>query len=193
MRVADLQDGLLALLDVLDQLDGALVALLDVIARVFVVGVLGQQALVRGIQAKLRHVFVVHHDQPLVAVLHESDIGLDQPRLRLVVAQAGTRIEGADVVERLLHRFDRTPNRLGDFLDIACSAPRADAGRQSRLHRQNLRSGFSVAVPLQLKLLLMVAQLVEQALAQIAAGDAGGIQLAHDFDRFVQIGETEAG
>ena len=35
--VADLGDGLLALLDVLDQLDGALVALFDVVAGVFVV------------------------------------------------------------------------------------------------------------------------------------------------------------
>ena len=36
--VADFDDGLLALLDVLDQLDGALVAFFDVVARVFVVG-----------------------------------------------------------------------------------------------------------------------------------------------------------
>src|SRR5437660_5360562 len=37
--VADLGDGLLALLDVLDELDGAFVALFDVIARVLVVAV----------------------------------------------------------------------------------------------------------------------------------------------------------
>ena len=41
------------------------------------------------------------------------------------------------------------------------------------------------------QLLLVIAQLIEQALAQIAAGDAGWIQLADDFDGFVQIGEGE--
>jgi len=46
--IANLGDGLLALLDVLDELDGALVALFDVVTRVFVVGVAGQQAFVSG-------------------------------------------------------------------------------------------------------------------------------------------------
>ena len=39
--VADLGDGLLALLDVLDELDGALVALFDVVASVLVVACRG--------------------------------------------------------------------------------------------------------------------------------------------------------
>ena len=46
-RVANLHDGLLALLDVLDQLDRALVALFDVIARVLVVAVLASAAACR--------------------------------------------------------------------------------------------------------------------------------------------------
>ena len=75
--VADFGDRLLALLDVLDELDGAFVALFHVIARVLVVAVAGQEAFVRGIQAKLRQVFVVHDDQPLVAVFDESHVRFD--------------------------------------------------------------------------------------------------------------------
>ena len=48
-----------------------------------------------------------------------------------------------------------------------------------------------VPVLVQGQLLLVVAQLVEQAIAQIAAGDPGRIQLADDFEGFVQIGERE--
>ncbi len=77
---------------------------------------LGQQALVGGIQAELGHVFVVHDDQPLVAVLHESHIGLDQAGLNFVVAQSGPRIEGANVIERLLHSLDGTADGARDFL-----------------------------------------------------------------------------
>ncbi len=37
----------------------------------------------------------------------------------------------------------------------------------------------------------MVAQLIEQAFAQVAAGDSLRIELAHNFQRFVQIGAGE--
>src|ERR1700686_2728717 len=114
--IANFGDGLLALLDVLDELDGALVALFHVVASAFFVGaVAGDQLLVGRIQAKLGQVFIFHDDQPLVAVLHESDIGFDEARLDLVVAQTRTGIEGANVVESLLHGFDRTSDGLGDF------------------------------------------------------------------------------
>src|SRR5436305_7885497 len=62
-RVADLGDGLLALLNILDELDGALVALFDVIARVLVVDtVASDQLLVGRIEPKLGHILVVHDD-----------------------------------------------------------------------------------------------------------------------------------
>ena len=116
MRIADLGDRLLALLDVLDELDRALVALFHVVAcALFVGAVAGDQFLVRGIQAKLRQVFVVHDDQPLVAVLDEGNVGLDEACLDLVVAQTGAGIERANVVQRRLHGFDRTPDGLGDL------------------------------------------------------------------------------
>ena len=54
--ITDLGNGLLALLDILDQLDGALVALFHVIARVLIVGFAGQQFFVCRVEAKLRQV-----------------------------------------------------------------------------------------------------------------------------------------
>src|SRR5436305_6417638 len=116
-RVAVLGDGPLPLLNILDELDGALVALFDVIARVLVVDtVASDQLLVGRIEPKLGHILVVHDDQPLVAVLHECDVRLDQPWLDYVVAKSGAGIERADVFQRLLTGFDRAPNSFADFL-----------------------------------------------------------------------------
>ena len=84
--------------DVLDQLDGRFVAIFNVVSRIAVITVAVQQALVGRIQPQLRHVFIVHDDQPLVAMLHERHIGLNQPRLAEVVALAGPGVERADEV-----------------------------------------------------------------------------------------------
>ena len=73
------------------------------------------QLLVRRIQAELRQAFVVHDDQPFVAVFDEGDIWLDETRLSLVVLQAGPGIESADVVERGLDSVYRTVDGFGDF------------------------------------------------------------------------------
>src|SRR5580658_8011979 len=48
-----------------------------------------------------------------------------------------------------------------------------------------------IAVSVQLKLFLVVAQLIEQTFAQIATGNAGRIELTHDFQRFVQVSDGE--
>ncbi len=42
-----------------------------------------------------------------------------------------------------------------------------------------------------LQLLHMVVQLAQQAFSQVAAGNAWRIQLAHNFQSFVQIGKRE--
>ena len=94
--LADAQDGVLALLDALHQLQGRGETFLDVIADFAIGGVAGQQAAIDGAQAKLRHIVIVHEDLPVVVHLAEVDVRLDQARLRLVVAQAGARIEAAD-------------------------------------------------------------------------------------------------
>jgi len=52
-------------------------------------------------------------------MLDESHIGLDEPGLDLVVAQARTGIERLDEFERNGHRLRPTGHGLGDFLVLA--------------------------------------------------------------------------
>ena len=109
--------------------------------------------------------------------------------LDFVVAQAGPRIEGADVVERSLHGFDRAADGLGDFfvlLVLQAAQMLVDDG-----HRilQDLRR--AVAVLVQRELRLVIAELVQQAVAQVAAGHARRVQLTHYFQSFLQIGGSE--
>ena len=103
-------------------------------------------------------------------MLHECNVGLDQPCLDFVVAQAGTRIQRADVVERLQHGFQRTSNRFRNFLVLlVLHGPKVliDDGRGV------LQKLFcAVAVLVQCQLLLVVAQLGEQASAQVATAHA---------------------
>src|ERR1700688_5133839 len=49
----------------------------------------------------------------------------------------------------------------------------------------------AAAVSVQMQLLQMIAQLIEQAFAQIAAGNALWVALANHFQSFVQIGDVE--
>src|SRR5207237_671378 len=83
------------------------VALFDVIAGVLVVGVLGQESLIGRIQAKLWYVFIVHQTEPLIAMLDESDVRLNQSRGGLVVALPRTRIERLDELQRWRNRVER--------------------------------------------------------------------------------------
>ena len=98
--LADLEDGLFALLDVLHQLNGGGVAFADIIAN-FLGGALiaVQHAPVLGVQAELRHVLVIHLDDVIVAVLDEGNVRLDHPRARSGITQPGPRIEVADHVD----------------------------------------------------------------------------------------------
>src|SRR5579883_1611884 len=185
--IADFHDGLLALLDVLDQLDGALVALFHVVARVFVVG---EQALIGGVEPELGHVLVVHQAQPLVAVFDEGHVGLDQARGDLVVAQAGAGIEGADEIQRRRDGLQGTADRLGNLL-VLFHLYGAQMVVDNRQRVGNDLRG-AVAVVLRRVLRLNVAQLIEQALAQVAAGHARRVHLADHLQRFLQLLAGEA-
>src|SRR5215469_10942625 len=92
--VADVGAGLLALLDILDELGGALVTLFDVVARALVLAAVAGDELLGGrIEAERGHVSVIHDDQRLVPRLYECNVRLDQTSLDLVVTQARARIE----------------------------------------------------------------------------------------------------
>src|SRR5208282_5989411 len=141
-------------------------------------------------QAQLRHILVIHDDQPLVPVLHESDIGLNQPGGNLVVAQPRPRIECADIFEGRLHCLDWTSDGAPNLLELLQRyrfQMLIDYG--NRIAHNRLGQGIAVRV--QLQLLQMVAQLIEQAFPQVATGYAWRIDLAHYFQRFVQIGDRE--
>src|ERR1035437_546359 len=85
--LADLEDGLLALLDILHQLDGRRVALADVIPDFLGGAVLAIQHLaVLGVQAKLRDILIVHLNDVIVAILGEEDVRLHHARSRARVA-----------------------------------------------------------------------------------------------------------
>src|ERR1700722_3300531 len=187
--ITNLGDGLLALLDILDELDRALVTLFHVVAGGLVVAaVAGNKLFVGRIQAKLGQVFVVHDHQPLVAMLHESNVGLDEARLGFVVTQAGAGIERSDVIQCIFDRLQRTADGSRDFfvLLILQGAQMLidDRGGVLENLRRAVAVSFSVLVAVflsvlvQRELLLVIAQLVEQALAEIAATNAGGVELA---------------
>ena len=165
-RVANLGDRLLPLLDILDELNGALVALFDVIARVFIVGsVARNQLFVCGIEPKLGQVFVIHDDQPLVAVLDEGNVGLDQACLNFVVTQAGTGIESADVLQRLQHGLHWAPDSLADFFVLfVLQAAQMLVDYGDRILQ---KLSCAVAVLMLSELGLMKAKLTQKALAQI--------------------------
>src|SRR5207244_511229 len=55
-------------------------------------------------------------------MLNEGNVRLDEPWLSFVVPQSWARIEGGDIIQPLLHRFDRMAERFGDFT-VRCRAP----------------------------------------------------------------------
>ena len=189
--VADAQNGLLALLDVLDELDGRLVAFLDVVADVLLRHVAAQQPAIGGIQAQLRDFLVVHQDQVFVALLDESHVRLDQPGLDFVVAQTGTRIEGADEVHGRHHGFQRPAHDLGNFLVVlVLQRVQMLIDEHDRIvQRFQFRHMSAVAV-LAMDA-LQVVQLRQQAFAQVARAHADGIHLLYQVDGFAQGVTTE--
>ena len=163
---------MLALLDVFHQLDGRGETFLDVVADVAVGGVARQQAAIGGAQAELRHVVFVQEDLPLVIHFAEINVGLDEARFRLVVAQAGPRIELLDHVQRALDDFQRAVQRARNFLQLV------------GLH---LLQMFGNDLLGQRILRIECFQLQQQAFAQIARTDADGIEILHHGERIVEI------
>ena len=171
-RLADAQNRVLALLDIFHQLDRGGEAFFDVVAHVAVGGILHQQAAIGGAQAQLRHVVFVQEGLPLIVDFAEVDVGLDQPRLGLVVAQAGTRIELLDHVERALDDVERAIQGARDIFQLI------------RLH---LLQMFGDDLLRERVVRIEGFELQQQAFAQIARADADGIEILHDGERIVEI------
>ena len=183
---------MLALLDALHQLQRGAEALLHVIAHFAVGGVAGQQPAVDGAQPKLRHVVFVHEDLPAVVHLAEVDVRLDQPRLGLVVAQAGTRIQAADHVHGALHQLDRAIQGARHFLElVALQQLRQGSFRALLLlfacRQRTLGHAFGNDLLRQGILRIERAQLDQQALAQVARAHAQRIELLHHGQRLFHV------
>src|SRR6185369_13807346 len=58
---------------------------------------------------------------------------------------------------------------------------------------QKLRGGLAVSVLLCGELPLVIAQLIQQTIAQVAACDSGRVHLANQIEGLVQISQVEAG
>src|SRR5260370_12250405 len=92
------------------------------------------------------------------------------------------------MLEPGLHRFDWTTDRARNFLKLLQRhRPQMLIDDGNRVSHDLPGQGTTVSV--QMQLLQMVAQLIEQAFAQVATGDARRIELAHNFQRLVQVGD----
>ena len=118
--LANFQNGLLPLLDVLHELDGGSVAFFHVIptSRLGSCVAIEHLAVLR-IQAKLRNVLIVNADQVILAVFGNVNVRLHLARARTGVAQAGPRIQMLDHVDGDLDVLEGTLQQPGDFLELA--------------------------------------------------------------------------
>ena len=182
----------LALLDALHQLQRGREAFLDVGADLAVGRVARQQAAIDGAKAQLRHVIVVHEYLPAIVHLAEIDVRLDQPRLRLVVAQAGARVETADDVHGALDELDRTIQGARDFLELIAlqkTRERIVRARQLFIGRGQRTLGHALGNNLACQSVLRIesSQLCQQAFAQVARSHAQRIELLHHGQRFFHV------
>ena len=163
--LADFEDGLLALLDILHQLDGRGVALAHVVADFLGGAVVAiEHAAVLRVQAKLRHVLVVHLDDVIVAIFDEIDVRLHHPRAGARIAQAGPRIQVLDHLHGDLDVLERPPQHLGQFLVL----PHL---QQPQVVGDDLPGDAALAVH--------AFDFQQQALPQIARAHAGRIERLH--------------
>ena len=144
--LANFQNGLLPLLDVLHELDGGSVAFFDVIPHVAIgLRVAIEHLAVLRIQAKLGNVLVVNADQVILAVLGNVNVRFHLARARTGVAQAGPRIQMPDHVDGHLDVLEGTLQQAGDFLELALFHQLKMIMDDLPGHAVRVRRGFRVA------------------------------------------------
>src|SRR5437660_2958726 len=121
-------------------------------------------------------------------MFNESNIRLNQSRLNFVVLLSGTRVQSANVIQCGLDCFDGPRNGSRDFLMLLILQ-----GAKMLVHNRDcIGKHLHSTVSIFAELSLMITELVEQALAQIATCDARRIQLPDDLDGFMELLTTEA-
>src|SRR5437667_4243765 len=95
--LADFENRLLALLDVLHQLDTGRVSLFDIVPHCFARAIVTlEHAPVVRVEPELRDLLIVHLDDVLVALFENVDVRLDDARAGAGVAQSRSGIQPAD-------------------------------------------------------------------------------------------------
>src|SRR5947208_677287 len=109
--LAHLDDRLLALLDILDELNGGNEPLFDVIAHVAAGTAFFEHPPVTMAQPQLGQPVFIHRHLIIIPHLDDGDVRLDQTGLVVVVALARARVELADDLDRALDRLDGAVER----------------------------------------------------------------------------------
>ncbi len=157
----DALDGLLALLDgVDDELAGAH-ALAEVVALLLGEGAPGDHLLVCIRNPETRDVVVVEVDLPLVLVLFDGDVGHDDAVVVVGELAAGGGVEAADLLDGVLHVVEVDAGLARDLGDAA-------AGEELEVVAHDA-GGEALA-------LAVGAELEEEAFAQVGGADAGGLE-----------------
>src|SRR5579883_83527 len=119
-RLANFQDGLLPLLDILHELDSRGVALANIVAHFFRGALVAIEHFpVLRVQAELRHILIIHLDDVIVAILDEINVGLHHAGARAGIPQAGTWIEVLDHADGNFDVLHRPSESLGNFLVLS--------------------------------------------------------------------------
>src|SRR6188768_1200616 len=177
--LAHLHDDVLALFDVLHQLNGGFELVLNVVLHFLVEDILFEHLPVGRAQTELRHfVFVVHH-RVLIPDLHNKDVRLNVAGLVLVVFLAWTRVESLDELDSRHDFFQRLPDALGDFavlLVLQLVEVIADNVHGNRVL-------FNIAF------IIEDTKLDQQAFAQIASSHSGWIEALHNSEGLLDVFE----
>src|SRR5262245_32634372 len=168
---ADLVYRLFAVLDVLEQIYGRTEAILDVIARLFRCLFVLHHLTVLLVNAQLRQPVVVKTYDVFLVDLFDVDLWFDVLRLARGELAARVRLElAADQLQLLRHLLDAHAERLGQVGQLMLL-------QLAEMFADHLH-GQPVAVA-------QVVELKQQALLQIARGDARRVELLHDLQRLL--------
>src|SRR5258708_5886583 len=121
-------------------------------------------------------------------MLNECNVRLNQSRLDFVVLLSGPWVQSANVIQCGLDCFDGPRNGSRDFLVLLI----LQGAKVLVNNRDCICQHLCGAVSILVELYLVIAELVKQTLAKIAARNAGRIELPDDLNRFVKLFAIEA-
>src|SRR3569623_2962338 len=117
-HLACADDCVLSLLDIPQQLNRRLVALLHVIPYVLLSTLLAHHLAIGVAEAQRRHVILVHDHHVLTVTFYESDVGFDQAGLCCVIALARPGVQRSNELHRRLYLIRAPSAALGQLSAI---------------------------------------------------------------------------